>query len=101
MEEIIYSLSHGKGRVNFEQFIRFMVRSPYVDEDCDGWLFFASGVLFPFASIYLLFQPSYFLSGFPVVASWIHRLPLENTECRWNYTKTRVPPTKSVSPSEM
>jgi Ca2+-binding EF-hand superfamily protein len=25
MEEIIYSLSNGKGRVNFEQFIRFMV----------------------------------------------------------------------------
>jgi hypothetical protein len=29
MEEIIYSLSNGKGRVNFEQFIRFMVRVPF------------------------------------------------------------------------
>ena len=68
MEEIIYSLSHGKGRVNFEQFIRFMVRFPYVDEDCDGWLFCASDFLLPFVSIYLLFQISYFSSGFPVVA---------------------------------
>jgi hypothetical protein len=53
MEEIIYSLSHGKGRVNFEQFIRFMVLSPFTTTDLFafafvfqwGWLLCLFGIL--------------------------------------------------------
>jgi hypothetical protein len=45
MEEIIYSLSNGKGRVNFEQFIRFMVRVPFPSTVLRCCLFFVCFVV--------------------------------------------------------
>lgn len=56
MEEIIYSLSHGKGRVNFEQFIRFMVLSPFTTTDP-----FAFAFCFPMGVVALfIWDPSRF-----------------------------------------